>query len=161
MFKKILAAALMIGVFLFLPLIISGDWISSADFLSTAEDVNASATAVNGTAFDTKEVNIKYPSYVNPVGAITVTFTTDGSGTSDEIDFEFQVSYDDATTWSTAYYVKISVATNKTADASDVVRVTKAVNFYGISHVRLYRIVNNDSANNLTDCNATISLGGR
>ena len=125
------------------------------NFLVSATSVNAGATAVNGTNFTSRNVRVSRLGY-GSVAAITVTFTR-SAGSSSTVDFEFQVSFDNGTTWSTAYYVRIQVATNETA-ASNVVRKTTEINFYGISHVRLYRIVNNDGANNLTACNATLSI---
>ena len=125
------------------------DW----DFLDTAVDVNASATKVNGTDFTSNEIKIMSR---KDGGAITVTFTR-ATGSASTLDFEFQASCDGGTPWSTAYYVKIEVATNETA-VSNVVRKTIQVNLWGISHIRLYRIVNNDGANNVTACNAILSL---
>lgn len=124
-------------------------------FLATAVDVNASATAVNGTDFTSDPVWISRPGCGDAV-SITVTFTR-AAGLTDTVDFEFQASYDGGTTWTTAYYANIQVATNETA-LSNVVIKTYLVNVPGVWGLRLYRINNTDASNNLTDCNASVSL---
>lgn len=91
-----------------------------------------------------------------PIGTITVTFTPD-AGSASKVYFEFQVSQD-GTNWSTAYWQRIEVATNEAADGDGVVRYSEMVPLYGIGYIRLSRIVNNDAANDITDCNATISF---
>ena len=145
-----------LAIILLLTIPLMGAYRKSADFLASAVAVNATITKVNGTDFTSVEVNLSYPPDLPTIGALTVTFTR-AAGSASTVDFEFQVSYDGGTSWTTAYYVRIQVATNETA-VSNVVKVTKPVYLYGISHMRLYRIVNNDGANNLTACNAKISL---
>lgn len=149
--KKIIIAIILT---IFLAKVHGLAWSKKIDFLSTAVSCGISTTLVNATGFNSAEINATFPPPF-AIAALTVIFTRT-TGTAAEVDFEFQVSYDGGTTWSTAYYVKISVPTNETA-VSNVVRVTKEVQFYGISHVRLYRIVNNDGATALTACNATLS----
>ncbi len=144
---------ILLSIFLILILPLFG--LEPTAFLSSGENVNASTTAVNGTDFTSVEIFVaRFEEKF--IGAITVTFTR-AAGSASTVDFEFQASYDGGTTWSTAYYVRIQVPTNETA-VSNVVRATREVQFYGVSHVRLYRIVNNDGANNLTACNATLSI---
>jgi len=125
-------------------------------FLTSGINVNLSTAAVNGTDFASEPVWISRPGCGNEV-AITVTFTTDGSGTSSTVDFEFQASYDGGSSWTTAYHTILQVPTNETA-VSNVVRKVFLVNVHGLWGLRLYRINNTDAANNLTACNATVSL---
>lgn len=150
--KRIILTVFMIFVLMSLA---SPEWRVGFTFLRTAEDVNASATAVNQTDFVSGNEPISFPGYSSVV-AITITFTR-VAGSASNIDFEFQVSNDDGTSFSTAAYVTISAPTNSDAD-SNVVRHTELVNIHGLSHIRLYQIVNNDGANNVTACNATLSF---
>ena len=128
---------------------------TSAAFLTTAEDVNSGATATNGAEFTSTEIEVSRLGYPDKA-TITITFTGDGSMDGSDIDFFFQVSYDGGTTWSTTAFLEIDVASN-TDHSSNVVRHSELVQFPGISHIRLWKIVNNDAANNVTACNATIS----
>lgn len=132
-------------------IMLNAGWTFKKDFLATAVNCALSTTLVNGTDFTSEEVTTGRAA----LGAITITFTR-AAGTSATVDFEFQASTDGGATWTTAYYVQIQVATNDTA-VSNVVRSAKPVNLGGISSLRLYRIVNNDAANNVTACNAVLS----
>ena len=131
-------------------------YIANVDFLGTAVSCGTSTTLVNGTNFASVPVRVSYPGYGSIV-ALTVTFTRT-TGDANTVDFEFQASYDNGTTWDTAYYVRIQTATNATA-VSSVVRTTSLVNVMGLSHLRLYRIKNNSGTIALTACNATMSIG--
>ena len=133
-----------------------GTFNKSWDFLATAVDCGASTTLVNGVGFTSTQIEISRPQGMKDTGSLSVTFTR-AAGSASTLDFEFQVSFDGGSSWSTAYYVRIRVATNETA-LTNVVKVTKELNLHGISHIRLYRIVNNDGANAVTACNATLSL---
>jgi len=124
-------------------------------FLAADISVNAGTTKVNGTDFTSAEVYIANHG-LKEVSAIKITFTR-AAGSSSTVDFEFQVSLDGGTSWSTAYYVKVQSTTDETA-VSNVVRKIQLVNIYGITHIRLYRVVNNDSGNNLTAVNASVSF---
>ena len=125
------------------------------NFLSAGIAVNATVTKVNGTDFTSTEIFLgEYRT--KDVAAIKITFTRT-AGSASTVDFEFQVSLDGKTNWTTAYFVKVSSATNETA-VSNAVRKVDLVNVYGVTHIRLYRIVNNDAANNLTAVNASISF---
>lgn len=127
------------------------------NILPAGVDCGTSTTVVNGTDFTSAEVSTTYPiDTPKNVGLLTVTFTRT-TGTASEVDFEFQASYDGGTTWTTAAYCTISVATNAAA-VSNVVRYSVPVYLYGISHLRLYRIVNNDGSTALTACGAYLSL---
>ena len=122
-------------------------------FLSAAVAVDAGATKTNGAEFTSQGAD-KDLNWVQ-LALLTVTFTR-AAGSASKVYFEFQISYDGGTTYTTAYYWRVEVATNETA-VSDVVRYSELIPLYGVSHIRLYRIVNDDSGNNLTDCNAYIS----
>ena len=127
--------------------------ISQRDFLATAVDVNASATKVNGTDFTSLELDVR-PLCGN--GLISVTFTR-AAGGADELEFYFQVSNDGGVTWSTIEYLKIGYPTNSEA-VSNVVRGAKPIVLDAITHIRLWKIINGDAANNCTACNAKLSL---
>jgi hypothetical protein len=148
--KRIAGIAILV---LALAIFCQGNYRFSQNFLTTAVACGKGATLVNGTGFTSASVDIMNQS---AQGVVTVTFTR-AAGTASTMDFEFQVSYDGGTTWSTAYYAVIQVPTNETA-ATNAVRVTIPVDFWGVSHVRLYRIKNNDAANDTTACNARISF---
>jgi hypothetical protein len=128
------------------------------NILPAGVDCGTSTTVVNGTDFTSAHVSTTYPiDTPKNVGLLTVTFTRT-TGTTAEVDFEFQVSFDGGTTWCTEPYCVVSVATNAAAATSNVVRYAAPVYLYGISHLRLYRIVNNDGSTALTACGAYLSL---
>lgn len=131
-----------------------GTFRNLGDFLDTAVNVNAGVTAVNGTAFTSNEIKVGVLGATG-IGQIEITFTR-AAGTASLVDFEFQVSID-GSTWSTEEYVTVSAATESDA-VSNVVRCPEPINFSGISKIRLYRIINNDGANNITVCNASVSI---
>jgi len=128
----------------------SGAQYYNANFLDTAVAVNAGITSVNGTDFASKERPTS-----NNAGLITITFTR-AAGSASTVNFYFQVSFDGGTTWSD-YIESISIETQHSVISGTTVRVSKPVNLWGISYMRLSKIVNGDTANNLTAVNATIS----
>lgn len=150
--KRIILTVFMIFV---LVAMASPEYRVGFTFLRTAVNVTAGVTVTNQAGFVSGNEPISYPGY-DSVVAITITFTR-AAGTASNVDFEFQVSNDDGTTFSTAAYVTISAPTNSDA-ATNVVRHTELVNIHGLSHIRLYQVVNNDGANNVTACNATLSF---
>jgi len=91
------------------------------------------------------------------VGGITVTFTR-AAGAADTVDFTFDISYDGGTTWASFEGVTIQIATNHAVISGTTVRAYIEVNLYGISHIKLHSIKNNDGVNNITACNATLSI---
>jgi len=121
-------------------------------FLDTAVDVAATVTKVNGTDFNSKTPSCKSRDAL----AITCTFTR-VTGSASTLDFEFQASYNNGVTWTTAYLFRIQVPTNTTA-VSNVVRYMTLINSSGITNLRLYRIVNNDASVNTTACNVYLSI---
>lgn len=131
-------------------------WAYQEDFLDTAEDVGTNTVAVNGTDFDSNEVWVSRRGYSSIV--LIVCEFTRASGSTSTVDFYFQVSYDDGTTWSN-YGVTVEIATNTTVVSGTTVREAYRMGSEGISHWRLSSIDNNDASNALTDCNASISVG--
>jgi hypothetical protein len=126
-------------------------------FLVTAVNCAASTTVVNGTEF----TSATQGGFGN-AGLLTLTFTRAAGSATLAVDFYFQVSYDNGTTWadlhdavSDADY--LSVLTGHAVVTGTTVRVSRTIILNGVSHIRLSKIVNNDSGNNLTACNATIS----
>lgn len=146
-YKYLLATLLILCIPLF------ASYYKHTDFLETAEDVNAGATATNGSEFTSEHIPLEGAQR----GAITITFTR-AAGSTSTVDFEFEVSYDGGVNWSTYEGAKLSEPTNKTPKSGTTVEVSYQFNFYGISHIRLWKITNNDGANNLTSCNARLSI---
>lgn len=132
-----------------------------ANFLATPVACALSTTLVNGTGFTSVEVRTSYPG--TPSSALlTLTFTRASGSASLAVDFYFQVSYDGGTTWADLHVAVsdadyLSVLTGHAVVSGTTVRVSRSIILAGISHIRLSKIVNNDSGNNLTACNATIS----
>lgn len=131
--------------------------VDSAGDADPIETILTTATATNGTEFTSSSIHVSRPNFAAVV-AITVTFTGDGSMDGEDVDFIFQVSHDDGTTWSSTDYVTISRASD-TDHVTNVVYYTETVQVYGISHIRLWKVTNNDAANSITDVNATLSQG--
>ena len=134
-----------------LTLMLSAGWTYKEDFLTVGVSCAHSETLVNATGF----ISIHVTSGRSPAGTLTITFTRT-TGTASTVDFQFQGSFDGGTTWTTSYFVHIAIATNTTA-VSNVVRDSTLINLNGISHLRLYQIVNGDASTDLTLCNATLS----
>lgn len=137
---------------LVLILTLSGAWRYKGNFLSTAIDVNASATATNGTEFNSRELNVRAISQ----GALTATFTR-AAGAGDTVDFAFEASYDNGANWATFRGVIIEIPTNQAVISGTTVTVLIFVRLQGVSHLRLKTVTNNDGANNLTDINVMLS----
>lgn len=132
-------------------------WAFTKDFLDTAEDVGTNTVAENGAGneFISNEVWVSRRGY-GSIALITCEFTR-AAGSSSTVDFYFQVSYDDGTTWSD--YDKVEIPTNTTVISGTTVRVSYVFHTSGASHWRLSVIDNNDASNALTACNASISVG--
>lgn len=143
----------LISIILLIMLPLSGVWSRSRGFLPSAVNVDASATATNGVEFTSRELNVKNAQIV----AFTVNFTR-AAGSSSTVDFAFEASFDNGTTWATFEGVTISIQTDHSVVSGTTVRVLKLVNIPGVSHIRAKSITNNDSGNNLTACNVTLSI---
>ena len=131
----------------------------SVDF-TTAFALNASATKVNVSDFTSVVVSI--PANVTK-GILITTFARAAGSGSLAAAFYFQVSYDNGTTW--ADYVDpvtgleyVAVLTGHGVIATTTVRVANFINLGGITNIRLAKVINNDSGNNLTAVNASISF---
>lgn len=133
-------------------------WAFQQDFLDTAEDVGTNTAATNGVGNDflSNEVWVSRRGYASVV--LIVCEFTRAAGSASTVDFYFQVSYDDGTTWAD-YDVTREIATNTTVISGTTVRQAYRMGSEGISHWRLSQIDNNDASNALTACNASISLG--
>jgi hypothetical protein len=149
--KKLLALLLLLVPF------VQADYTNNKAFLATAVACNASTTLVNGVGFTSLE-----RTGFGSAALLTLTFARAVGSASLAVDFYFQVSYDGGTTWSdfhdavsdAAYF---SVLTGHAVVTGTTVRVSRTIILSGVSHIRLSQIVNNDTVNNLTACNATIS----
>ena len=155
--KKKILLSLFLMLFI-LPLMGSQGYVKN--FLATAVDVNDNITVVDGVGITSRKISIGGK---NDRGAITVWFTP-AAGAAVTIDFEFNVSTDQGATWSTGIgadsYVRIQVNTDVNA-ISSIVRVTTQVQFYGVTHVKLYRVVVNSGAGNCTAINARLATARR
>jgi len=139
-------------VFVLLISVASGAWRDKKVFLATAVDCGAGVTLVDETGFTSAKISIPWNIQV---ALVTVTFTR-AAGSTPTVDFYFRVSYDNGTTWAN-YRSTISIPTNEPIISGTTCRVSQPVYFYGVSHIRLWKIVNTDAANALTAVNATLS----
>lgn len=138
-------------------------WVYDEDCIATAVATITTGDNANMTDdFTTVPVKVSRRTGGKHVGivSITVTFTGDGSMDGADIDFHFQASYDNGNTYTTADYWIVEVESDTDADDDEIVIYTEPVLVFGVSHLRLWKVVNNDAANSITDVNATIS-GGR
>jgi len=124
------------------------------NFLAAAETVNDNATSVHGTGHTSLEIDI---SGQLAYGAITIIFDSAVPAAVD-IEFEFSVSTDQGTTWTTEGNYSIAIPTNTHGDADDVVVWTEPFDFSGISKIRLERILVGNGAGNCTAIEAFISF---
>ena len=93
----------------------------------------------------------------------TITFTR-AAGSASTVDFEFEVSTDNRVTWSLLREPDaldtplVQIPTNTPVVSGTTVQATFYFNLPGVSHIRLRSINNNDTVNNLTAINVTLSL---
>ncbi len=149
--RKIIFAVLCLAL---LAWPVMADYSYSLNLIATAIAVGAGATKIEVTDFTAVEANI---SHQGSFGALTVTFTR-AAGAADTVDFYFEVSADGGTTWSTFEGTTISVATNHAVISGTTVRATWVIDFGGISHIRLAKVVNNDAVHALTAVNVKVSF---
>ncbi len=126
----------------------------SYDFLVADETVDDNSTSVHGTGHVSRSIDISTQA---SIGLITVKYDP-ATPAAVSIDFEFIVSYDSGTTYTSSFYIRVRSNTNATADANGDIIVSSAVNLYGVSHIRLLNIVVNDGAGNCAEINATMSF---
>lgn len=134
-------------------------WVYNEDCIATAVATITTGDNANMTDdFTTVPIKVSRRDGGNLIGivAITITFTGDGSMDGADIDFYFQASYDNGTTYTSTDYWIVSRASD-TDHVSNVVIYTEMVPVWGVSHLRLWKVVNNDAANSITDVNASIS----
>ena len=120
---------------------------------TTAFSLNASTTATNGVEFTSTAISVPY-SVISAV--LLATFTRAAGSASLTVDFYVQVSPDNGTTWYT--YTSLAVTTGETVVSGTTVNYAFPINLAGVTHIRLWKVVNNDTANNLTAVNAGIAF---
>jgi len=123
-------------------------------FLPSPISVGANATATNGANFSSREITIGESAL--EIASIAVMFTRT-TGASNTVDFYFDVSFDDGTTWATLVDGNFSIATNYPAISGNNVCALKMYNLYGISKIRLAKIVNTWTGGDLTNVNVSLS----
>lgn len=131
----------------------------SANF-TTAFALDASATKAVGSDFASPGISI--PNNISR-GLLTVTFARAAGSDTLKVKFYFQVSYDEGSTWSDyvdpiTNYEYIEVLTGHGVISGTTVRVSQYATLAGITHIRLSKVVNGDSGNNLTAVNAALSF---
>jgi len=133
------------------------DYRSGKNFLATAyASISAGATYTKSSWTSAEELVLP-----TEKATITIIFTHDGSvGTAQEVDFFFQVSYDNGSTWTTDGYVEVDVETDDD-HSSNIIRHAEPITGPGISQIRLYKVVNNDASTAITLVQATLSWGRR
>jgi len=130
-----------------------GDYRDHKDFLATAEaSIASTATATNGSEFDSETIVVQ-----TEVIAITITFTIVAAN-GDDIDFYFQASHDNGVTWSSDEYFIVDCASDVSTAGTPVYHTEEKL-VGGISHLRLWKVVNGDTVTAITAVNATASWG--
>ena len=151
--KILLTILLFLG--LICPVFTQTDMSPTKTFLDTAVSCDADDTLVNGTDFDSNEIKIAKGVFL---AVFEVTFTRD-TGTASDVVFYFQASRDNAVSWSTSYVIYIDVDTNEEA-VDDVVRYYWIDFVQPYSHIRLWKIDNEDDSTDLTLCNVKVNWKG-
>lgn len=126
----------------------------NGNFIAAAVGVAANTEAANGTDFTSAEIGIPFDV---ESGILILTFTRASGSASLTVDFYFQISPDNGTTWYD-YVEGASIETGHAVISGTTVRVARAVSLTGATHIRLSKIDNNDTANALTAVNAGISF---
>ena len=141
-----------LGILVF-TLFLNAQYTEYEDFLVTAVNVNASATV----AVASSSIWVSRPGFSGVV-ALICTFTRSAGSTS-TLDFHFQASYDGGTTWADYSGITIEIPTNQDPYSGTTVIEIYERYVYGLTHLKLKDITNNDGANNVTACNVTLSQG--
>ena len=149
--KKLFLILLTVA-FLFMPLM--ADYTGNTAFLATAITVAANTVEVVGTGIATHSL----PLGSQEIIGITCIFTPAGAA-ADTVDFYFEVSYDDGTTWASLSKDAIAkIPTNQAVVTGEsAVRVFYQVIVYGASHIRWSSVDNNDAVNALSGVNVYMS----
>ena len=130
-----------------------GDYGGHQNFLATSYASLAADGTYTKTTWTTDEMIVIPSSWA----MITVTFTTAG-GDGNEIEFYFQVSCDNGSTWSTTDWFVIWVDSDE-ENVDGVVVCPWFEIFPGASHIRLWKIYNGDQVTAITAVNASLSWG--
>jgi hypothetical protein len=150
--KKYIMTAIVLICILLLPAYANQHY--RMDFLAAAETVNNNTTSIHGTGHTSLEIDISnHLAY----GAITIIFDSAVPAAVD-IEFEFSVSTDRGTSWTTEGSYSIAIPTNTLGTADDIVTWTEPFDFSGISTIRLQRILVGNGAGNCTAIEAFISF---
>lgn len=123
------------------------------DFLVTAVDVTAGATVATASS----SIWVSRSGYSGVVSLIC-TFTR-AAGTTSTLDYYFTASHDGGTTWENYDDITIEIPTNQAVYSGNIVREVKLIYVYGLTHLKLRQIINNDGVNGVTACNVTLSHG--
>jgi hypothetical protein len=89
-------------------------------------------------------------------GLLGLTWTRASGSTSLTVDFYFQASNDNGTTWWD--YAMISDATGVAAVTGTTVQIARQVSLAGMTHIQLSSMTNNDTSNDLTAVNVGIAI---
>jgi len=112
----------------------------------------ASATATNGTDFDSVELPVNGFTVIG----VTVMFAR-AAGSALTVDFIFDISYDGGTTWATFIGADVKIPTQTTPIAGTTVRAFYEIVVHGVTDFRVKSITNNDDVNNITEVNVVVS----
>ena len=128
---------------------------------TTAFNLAAAGTAMNGTEFTSTSIKVSEEKGAK-LALLTLTFTRAAGSATLTIDYYFQVSYDGGTTWADfhdpiADADYLSIVTAHAVLSGTTVRVSRIIPLNGVSHIRFSKVINNDTGNNLTAVNATLS----
>lgn len=131
-------------------------WSEKKNFLSTAiaSIDEGGGQAVNGSEFNSEEYPV--PTDMANLGMEFTIATGDGK----KIVFEWQASYDNGATWTTVDFAIREIDSDEDDD-SNVIRDAMVIWTQGISHIRLWRVTNNDAVTAITSVNAYLSYGIR
>lgn len=128
------------------------------NFLAAAATITASTTVTNGTEFTSTEIEVR--TTMSPVMGVTATFTRTTGGAA-TLDIYFQVSYDGGTTWADFDDATIQISANHTVVTANVVRYYQPLPLYGVTNIRISKMVNNWAGGSLTAVNATLTMSAR
>jgi len=129
-------------------------YITKFDFIATAiAEITTGDNANMTDDFTAIEVPVD-----SDMATLAFTFTHAGAGDGANVDFYFQASYDGGTTFTTKEFILVQIPSDIDYDASGIRRYAQVDWYQGISHLRLWKVVNNDAAS-ITDVNASLSRG--
>ncbi|HZX10720.1 MAG TPA: hypothetical protein VFG01_07205 [Acidobacteriota bacterium] len=128
---------------------------ANTDFLETDISVNNDSNKVEGTDFDSEKIPV---GEINK-GLISLKFNP-AAAAAESIDFEFAISYDNGTTWTSGLggdaFKQVQINTDVNA-ISNVVYHSEAIDLYGVTHIKLNRVLVSVGAGNCTEINANLA----